>query len=142
MTIPELRVQAAASLGLGFFKEDRFFLKSGAEFRGDIKDYRDLPAADQIALTDRMAGMIKQSPAAFTPQQVSVADSRINSPYYGQPVNATSYINVTSELIKTGELQTAMAQGAKGYLNATGQIAAIVGLGVAVWFLYQASQNR
>ena len=109
------------------------------EFKGTMADYSQLPAADQIALTDRMAKLIASNPAKFTPEQVKVAETRVNSTQFEQPIAATSYINVTGELIKTGELQQAMIGGAKSYFQGVTALALAGGI---VFLLFVISKNE
>lgn len=136
MNIEELRQRAALALGL-VTQTNGIYQRLGKTWHGTKLDYQALPAADQIALTDRMAGMIKANPAEFTPQQVAVATSRVNSTYYNAPLQLTSYINVTSELIRSGELQDAMFAGAKKYTTAINQIALTLGaLGATVFLIH------
>lgn len=109
------------------------------EFKGTVDDYRRLPAADQIALTDRMAKLIASNPAQFTPEQVKVSQDRVNSTQFEQPLAATSYINVTGELIKTGELQQAMISGAKTYFQG---VTALALAGGVVFLLVLMAKNE
>lgn len=141
MTIPELRQAAAVSIGIGLVKDDKVYVY-GKLFKGTAADYASLNAGDQINLTDRMAGMIKADPTKFTQQQVAVASERVNSPFFQQPLAATSYINVTSELIKSGELQRAMVAGASSYLNNVNKILLTVGALATTLILIDYQQKR
>lgn len=144
MTIPELRKAAIISLGLGKEVNGKVIV-NGAKFDGSPASYSALSAGDQIALTDRMAAMIAADPANFSRQQVAVANSRVNSPFYRQPLAATSYINVTAELIKSGEFQKSIMGGITDYLKSTSGVALLItaiGLTAALASLRNSSPSR
>lgn len=115
---------------------------TGIKFNGTVSDYRNLPAADQVALSDRMAKIISDNPSQFTEQQVTVARTRIGSPLYNQPLQATGYMNVAAEMVKSGELQASLMSSAKTYFNTLGVAASIVALGFAVYMYNQSRPVR
>lgn len=132
-----LRKAAAAAIGIKAV--------DGRAFTGIAGDYASLTPADQIRVSDKMAEMIANDPdpSKYTAIQLDVARKRVSSPLYGQPLQATSYIAITGELIKSGEMQDLLLGSASKYINqVTGTALLALGLGLGAFLIWKDSQRR
>lgn len=112
--IQEANRIAASELGITTVK--------GRKFTGSPADIGDLDAKDRIRVTDQLMLVLKRTPEKLMPSQVRIVESRIKSPLFQQPLEATGIIPVTAQLMATGELQDAMLQGAQGYVAGIGKV--------------------
>ena len=122
--VDELRL--ATALSIGIYMPD-----------GTPNSYSNLTPANQIRLTDAMAKVIASDPdkSKYTPVQVQLANNRVASPIYGQPMENTSMISIAADMAASGELQAAMFQGASGYTSALTNKALMIGGAVLLLWL-------
>lgn len=139
--IINLRKQAANNIGITFIS-----LVPPRKFDGSAAHFGQLSPADQIKVSDEMAKMIATDPdpTKYTAIQLDLARRRVSSPLYGQPMQATSLIAVTGELVASGQMQDLLLKSAGRYVSqvtGTAIVAGIIVLGV-LWQINQPKRRR